>query len=94
MGVRAFTWDRAKADANERKHGIVFEFGVRVFDDPGHVVTDVTRAVDMERREKAIGKVADNLYAVVFTERGSHTRLISARRANTQEERLYADRSL
>jgi uncharacterized DUF497 family protein len=88
-----FEWDAAKAAANLAKHGVPFEFGSRVFDDPHWLEIDVSRAVDGEKRAKAVGHIDGKLYAVVFTLRGAVRRIVSARRTNKIEERLYADRS-
>ena len=43
-----------------------------------------------ETRYLAIGYIGDRLHAVVYTDRGDATRIISLRRANRQEEREYA----
>jgi len=53
------------------------------------VIEDTTRAVDGEPRQKAIGAIDGKLYAVVFTMRGETCRLISARRTNRKEDRIY-----
>jgi uncharacterized DUF497 family protein len=87
-----FEWDSVKAEANERKHGITFQFATAVFLDPQVVVEDTTRPDDGEHRYKAIGVVEGKLYAVVFAHRGAIYRLISARRTNPKEDRIYAYR--
>jgi uncharacterized DUF497 family protein len=33
----AFEWDEAKAEKNLVKHGLPFEFAIRVFTDPGQL---------------------------------------------------------
>ena len=43
---------------------------------------------DDEDRIKTVGFVM-NVLAVIYTERGDRNRIISARRANTKEERDY-----
>lgn len=86
-----FEWDDAKDQANEAKHGITFAEAIAVFADPGHVVLDASREEDSETRSKAIGQIEGVLFVVVFTRRGSVTRIISARRANRREERSYGD---
>ena len=85
----AFDWDDAKATANLAKHGIPLTFAVRVFLDPAHVIEETIRAEDGEARHKAIGVIGGKLYAVVFTMRGDICRLISARRTNRKEDRIY-----
>jgi uncharacterized DUF497 family protein len=87
-----FEWDTVKAAANERKHRTTFEFATAVFLDPQVVIEDTTRPSDGEQRSKAIGDIEGKLYAVVFTRRGAIYRLISARRTNPKEDRIYAYR--
>jgi hypothetical protein len=84
-----FVWDHVKADLNLVKHGITFDFGTRVFLDPVHVDFDVSRPEDMEQRRKAVGQIEGDLFTVVHTIRFGARRLISARHANRQEEKLY-----
>ena len=38
--VTRFTWDSAKAERNQRTHGIAFGTTAEVFDDPNHVAAD------------------------------------------------------
>jgi uncharacterized DUF497 family protein len=56
------------------------------------ILLDATRDRDGEARLRAIGRIEERLFVVVFTERGSMTRIISARRANRKEERIYDHR--
>lgn len=44
-----------------------------------------------EVRMIAIGLVGLTLLTIVFTERGEAMRIISARRSNKKEERIYAE---
>ena len=60
--------------------------------DPRMVVLDASRERDQESRSKAIGMIEGRIFVVVFTERKSATRVISARRANRVEERIYGNR--
>jgi uncharacterized DUF497 family protein len=41
-----FTWDPAKAQRNQRDHGISFAMAREVFADPNHVVTENYRFED------------------------------------------------
>lgn len=92
MGALDFEWDDAKAATNERKHSVTFRFATAVFLDPEVVIEDTTRDEDGEQRRKAIGRVGEKLYAVIFTVKGDVYRLISARRTNPKEDRIYGDR--
>ena len=86
-----FDWDPAKADSNLAKHGITFRRALRVFDDPDATTTDVTRPEHGEERFKAVGRVDEMFITVVFTDRGSVRRIISARRSRRNERRDYHD---
>jgi uncharacterized DUF497 family protein len=86
-----FEWDDAKAAQSEAKHGVSFEYAVSVFDDVhGLEFADIRRDYG-EARRKFIGYTPEGLcLVVIFTERGDHIRLISARRASRRERSDYA----
>ena len=81
--------DPAKDDANRIKHGVPLVFGVRVFEDGGHVVLPSFRPIDGEDRYKAVGLVEGRLWTAVYVERGAAIRLISVRRSNASEQGNY-----
>jgi uncharacterized DUF497 family protein len=89
-----FEWDEGKAASNYKKHGIRFEYAVLVFDD----VTRYDRAdpdsSDDEVRWLTIGLVEGDELAVISTERGEMTRLISARKASADERKQYWENRL
>lgn len=87
-----FDWDSAKAVANERKHGLAFQVAIVVFFDPNWLDLDVTREADGESRRKAVGRIGEHVFTLVYTRRAQVVRLISARRANVQELREYGAR--
>jgi uncharacterized DUF497 family protein len=86
-----FEWDQSKDRANRRKHGISFEEAKHIFDGP--VLTRVDEREDYgEVREISLGTLSpDAPLLVVHTARGTKTRLISARKANRQERKIYDD---
>jgi uncharacterized DUF497 family protein len=84
-----FEWDDAKARSNLAKHGVPFAYSTRLFLDPDRVVFDASHEGDAEVRQKAVGLIEGRLFVVVFTERSGAYRIISARRANLQEQRAY-----
>lgn len=84
-----FEWDPAKDASNLIKHGITFAEAAQVFDDPYLVVDDTTKPEHQEVRQRAVGRVNDRYIAVIFTERGEYRRIISARRARTDERRKH-----
>ena len=85
-----FERDDAKAERNLREHDVSFDIARVAFSDPGFI--DEDDPDPDEDRYKRICMRADALYVVVYTERGSRTRIISARRADRHEQRRYYDR--
>ena len=84
-----FEWDVDKNKLNQKKHQISFEEAAEIFRYPTFEVAD-TRVDYGETRYIAIG--SNNkliIITVVYTEREGKIRLISARRANKQEKKLY-----
>lgn len=86
---RDFDWDDAKAASNLAKHGVPFPYAARVFLDPKVIDFDASKPGDCETRRKAVGMIEGRVFTVVYTERDGVTRIISARRCNTKEGRLY-----
>jgi uncharacterized DUF497 family protein len=86
-----FEWDPAKNEINERKHGISFPSASLVFDDPYHIKVDTTKPEHGEVRMKAVGMVGAELFVVIYTDRGSYRRIISARRSRPNERRDYRE---
>ena len=89
-----FEWDENKAASNFQKHRLTFARATGIFDDPVRLDIDISRPVDLEQRRKVIGQIDGKLYIAVYTLRGSSCRIISARRPNRTEERLYGNRSI
>lgn len=88
-----FEWDDEKEKINIRKHGIDFTTAARVFKDENLLeLYDTTHSAD-EDRYIAIGIIDGVAYlvVVVYTEREEAIRLISARKATSQERRMYYD---
>jgi uncharacterized DUF497 family protein len=83
-----FEWNRRKAESNLAKYGVSFEQATRAFGDPNAI-----EYVD-ERRNYGEARViwlgyADVVLTVVYTERETHLRIISARRATRHERQRY-----
>lgn len=89
-----FEWDADKAAANIAKHGVAFEAIEALYADPEHVIVDTSRHADGEPRFKLVAEVEGRLFTAVCTMRGAACRVISLRRANPSEERIYGDRPL
>jgi uncharacterized protein len=86
----AFEWDATKNAANITKHGINFENAIRIFKGPVLESTDERRDYG-EVRTVAFGIVDDRELVVVYTVRGEHRRIISARRAHRREREAYRE---
>jgi len=84
-----FEWDQSKNERNVDKHRISFQDAIFVFTDPRHLEFDTSRPEHGEQRSKVIGIVGPFVIAVIFTTRGDRRRIISARRARTDERRAY-----
>ena len=85
-----FEWDRDKAGANVKKHGVSFDQAVTVFFDPLSATFDDPAHSRGERRFLTIGYSSqDRLIVVCHTERRGSVRIISARRATPRERRRH-----
>ena len=86
-----FEWDEEKAKTNLKKHKVDFDDAMRVFEDVNRLEFYDEAHSRGEERYNTIGMVRDILF-VVYTERREYIRIISARKANRREERLYEER--
>ena len=85
-----FEWDDAKAAANLRKHRVGFEEAAEVFEDPLAFDDYDSEHSDDEARFFIIGMSSRRMLYVVHAERaGDAVRVISARRANKLERKIY-----
>ena len=83
-----FEFDPAKAAANLAKHGIDFAEAEPVLYDP--MAFSSSRSVGGELRHITTGMDAQlRVVTVVWTQRGSNRRLISARPATRKEREIY-----
>ena len=86
-----FDWDDEKNRLNRAKHAIDFSIAAWAFRDP-HFCTWEDRTMDYgEVRLIGVGYVSNRLIAVVYTERLSKVRIISARRASPRERHEYEE---
>jgi hypothetical protein len=87
-----FEWDDAKAESNERKHGVSFTEAETVFGDPLSLTGYDPRHSDDEDRYITMGMSTEGrLLIVSHTDRGDKVRLISAREASRRERKDYED---
>ncbi|MFI5350492.1 MAG: BrnT family toxin [Elusimicrobiota bacterium] len=89
---KGFEWDERKCESNKLKHRASFAEAVESFGDPAAVrLPDIRHSTPREKREILIGRIIQGILVVIYTIRqpGSRIRIISARRANSKERRLY-----
>ena len=87
-----FEWDEAKNRLNKKNHGFSFEEILEVFDDPAFLEGFDRKHSEKEDRYYGMGCLNNILYIIVFyTLRGERKRIISARRADTDEQEEYND---
>ncbi len=91
-----FEWDETKNEINQTRHqGLSFEIAARVFRDPNFIlVTDRIDEETGEQRFNAIGLIEATFLIVAHVYRETINgeeiiRIISARKANELERRLY-----
>lgn len=85
-----FEWDADKARDNIEKHDVTFEEATTVFNDPFFIIyKDPDHSIG-EQRYIIIGESEAYRYLIVsYMERGTRTRIISARELDPKERRAY-----
>ncbi len=90
----AFVWDPGKNDENVKKHGISFDEAKSVFyDDYARVIHDPDHSID-EDRFIIMGMSITLKVLIVshcYREKDHVIRIISARRANKNEQEQYLE---
>jgi len=85
-----FQWDEEKAKSNLKKHGVSFEEGATIFNDPMiATILDPDHSKDEERFISIGMSVIRRLLSVIHTYRKDRLRLISARKATKAEKKNY-----
>lgn len=87
----AFEWDEKKNRTNIQKHDIDFKDVTKLFEKPMLVRSDERKNYS-EERMIALGEINDLVVVTAYTKRGMNIRLISARKANRKERRVYRER--
>ena len=92
MNSISFVWDRTKAESNRKKHKIAFEEAQTVFSDPNaRMIFDPEHSGD-EDRFILLGLSSGLRLLVVchcYIEDDMVIRIISARKANRNEQKQY-----
>lgn len=86
-----YSWDPEKAKKNYLKHGVRFPDLEPVFEDERAIIID--ECFSDEERSIIIGMDAlARILVVVYTKRGEELRIISARKAGSQERKQYGEK--
>ena len=83
----SFEFDAEKSESNRAKHGIDFVEAQCLWKDP--MLLEIPAKTEDEPRFLAIGQIEGKHWSAVIAYRGSNVRLISVRRARTEEVALY-----
>jgi len=84
----ALEWDNEKNQTNILKHGIDFVDAYKIFENP--IITKIDMRIDYkEKRWIGIGKLEKVIVVLVYTKRGKNIRIISIRKANKIERKIY-----
>jgi uncharacterized DUF497 family protein len=85
-----YVYDLAKDKFNRAKHGVSLALAEVLFAGPHLSMTD-DRFEYGEVREIAFGLINERLFVCVFTDLESERRVISLRKANRREIKLYGE---
>jgi uncharacterized DUF497 family protein len=84
-----FEWDNNKAASNWRSHGVTFDRAVVAISDPFAIEWIDDRETYGEERINLLGMCESVILHVTYTERDERIRIISARRAERDEQDHY-----
>jgi len=90
--MTVISFDPKKSQRNLRERGISFQ-RAKLFEWSSAFIVEDTRRDYGEQRFRAIGWIGDRLHVLVFTPRAEKVHVISLRKANDREARLYASKT-
>ncbi len=85
-----FEFDPDKSAGNKLKHGLDFIEAQQLWNDENRY--EISKPYRGEERFAVVGRIQEKVFAAIYTERGggaARCRIISVRRAHTDEERRY-----
>lgn len=82
-----FVYDLAKSRSNRLKHGIDFAEAQKLWEDPR--LCEVRARKAGESRYMLIGRIDETVWTAIVTYRGDLIRIISVRRARSNEREAY-----
>jgi len=86
-----YEWDEHKDRANFEKHGLRFEDAEHVFSGPCVTFED-DRFDYREERLITLGALAGRVVVIAHTPEDNGSRIVSMRKANRNEKRIYQER--
>ena len=86
-----FEWDENKNRLNKKNHGFSFAEILEIFDDPAFMEGYDHEHSKDEERFYGIGCLNNILYIIAFYTLRERIRIISARRADNEEQEAYND---
>ena len=86
-----YEWDENKDRLNKKNHGVSFTEILEIFDDPAFLEAYDHEHSGKEDRYYGIGCLNGILYIIVFYTPRMRKRIISARRADKDEQEEYDD---
>ena len=91
--ITGFEWNKGNIDKSYQKHGISIKEAEEAFLDKYVVLQEDIKHSEKEKRFIAISKTSQNktLFSI-FTIRDNKIRIISTRKANKKERRLYEEK--
>ncbi|WP_334181140.1 BrnT family toxin [Methylobacter sp.] len=84
-----FKWDENKSGICFDQPGFDSAYVVQAFIDPNRLIKKDNRWDYAEDRYQLLGSIAQRMFCIVYTLRGSTIRIISARKANQREVNRY-----
>ena len=84
-----FEWDEAKSQSCFLCRGFDFAYAAKAFFDSDRLIQADLRQSYGEARFHLHGRIESRVFILVYTQRGHTTRIISARKANNREVKLY-----
>lgn len=87
-----FEWDFEKNAENERKHGVSFNAARTLWEGFHLEVENIAHSEDGEKRSATMGWIREKIYIAIWTKRGRKIRVISVRRANKNEEKVFFEK--
>jgi len=84
-----FQWDPNKDSINQKKHGFGFNKAKDVFDDPNMRTRPSVKSIEPRDENVGFVKFLGKVITVITCDRTPDKRIISARKANKNEEGFY-----